>query len=46
MSSQYPEDDEDEEHDQNGQNDSRCMVANKGDLKEERREKFLSQIFT
>ena len=36
MSSQYPEDDEDEEHDQNGQNDSRCMVANKGDLKEER----------
>ena len=35
MSSQYPEDDEDEEHDQNCQSEARLM-ASKGDLKEER----------
>ena len=34
MSSQYPEDDEDEEHDQNLQSDTRG--ASKGDLKDER----------
>ena len=34
MSSQYPEDDEDEEHDQNCQSDGR-LVASKGDFKEE-----------